>query len=65
MKTYSGTVADINNQYINTGIARDTVIESIESLSFNEVSFAYNGRIVLNNFDLLIQKGDFIGITGE
>lgn len=65
MKTYSGTVADINNQYISAGIARDTVIESIESLSFNEVSFAYNGRIVLNNFDLLIQKGDFIGITGE
>jgi ABC-type bacteriocin/lantibiotic exporter with double-glycine peptidase domain len=37
---------------------------AIREISFNNVSFKYNGKPVLNNLDLQLQPGDFLAITG-
>ncbi|MEO8416098.1 MAG: ABC transporter ATP-binding protein, partial [Ginsengibacter sp.] len=38
---------------------------SIQCLAFNDVSFRYNGKPVIDDFSLCILKGKFVGITGQ
>lgn len=38
--------------------------ENIQSISFKNVSFSYNGMPVLHHLDLELKKGDFAGIRG-
>ena len=38
---------------------------SIRSIQLNNISFQYNDLRVLRNFGFSLQKGDFLGITGE
>ena len=38
---------------------------SIHSIQLKNISFQYNDLPVLNNFCLSLEKGDFLGITGE
>ena len=38
---------------------------SIHSIRLKNISFQYNDLQVLNNFCLSLEKGDFLGITGE
>ena len=38
--------------------------KNIHSVEFKNVSFAFNGTAVLQNFSSRIERGDFVGITG-
>ena len=40
------------------------VYEKLESINFNDISFAYDRDIILDNTSLKINKGDFIAIMG-
>lgn len=42
----------------------EDAIKKIFSISFDQVKFSYGDRMILNNQDLRINAGDFIGITG-
>jgi ABC-type bacteriocin/lantibiotic exporter with double-glycine peptidase domain len=39
--------------------------EGLTSVELKNISFRYNEQSILQNFSLTINKGDFIGITGE
>lgn len=39
-------------------------VEKIRCISFNNVAFHYNGKPVLKNFNVQLQPGDFLCITG-
>jgi len=43
----------------------DTLAEGLTSIELKNVSFKYNELPVLQHFSMTINKGDFIGITGE
>ena len=44
---------------------RDLDTEIINYISLTKVCFNYKDKIVLKDLDLLIESGDFLGITGE
>lgn len=62
MKVYEFSASDLINKKepLNNGNAGI----SIRSVQLKDVCFSYNGHPVLDNFNLTIQPGDFIGITG-
>ncbi|HLF46402.1 MAG TPA: ABC transporter ATP-binding protein [Chitinophagaceae bacterium] len=43
-------------------ISRSVTIQSVE---FKNINFQYDGRTVFNNISFKINKGDFLGISGE
>ena len=65
MRAYEFSTGDMiqNNEVFTTNAGKSPVI-SIQSFRLKDVSFNYEAQQVLNNFDLVIRKGDFIGITG-
>ena len=65
MRAYQFSATDLvqNNNTLQHNKA-DTAVTGIQSLQLKNISFAYGDQQVLNNFDLTIQKKDFIGITG-
>lgn len=48
-------------EYVNA----NDVYKNMQSLEFNDVCFKYDRDYVLNNLDLSIKKGEFIGILGN
>ena len=40
------------------------IVEFKQSIVFKNISFAYSDKQILKNIDLIINKGDFIGIAG-
>ena len=65
IKAYEFSLNDLvlDNQKTN-GPAGNFTIPGIDSLELKNIHFNFPDRIVLNNFSLSLQKGDFIGITG-
>lgn len=65
MRAYEFSAGDLlqNNKAATTGNEGLPVV-SIRSLHLKNISFAYAEQQVLNGFNLNIQKGDFLGITG-
>ena len=63
MKAYEFTASDLINK--NQPLHKDdTAFDSIQSVQLKDIYFGYNGHPILDNFNLTIQPGDFIGITG-
>ncbi len=63
MKAYEFPVSDFAPaETINTD---NSNVSNIESIEFKDVSFQYKDLPVLNNFNMKISKGDFIGIMGR
>ncbi|MFC0773509.1 ATP-binding cassette domain-containing protein [Terrimonas alba] len=63
MKAYEFSASDLINK--NQPLHKDdAAINGIRSVQLKNVYFSYNGYPVLDNFNLSIQPGDFIGITG-
>jgi ABC-type multidrug transport system fused ATPase/permease subunit len=67
VKTYAYTVTDLLNEKnnSNTNPGNNTVNHTIDSIAFCDVCLNYHNHVVLNNFNLNIQKGDFRGISSK
>ncbi len=66
VKTYSFTVHDlVNNVKSPKKESPERTDEPLHSISLRNISFSYKHEPVLSNFNLSIQKGDFIGISGK
>jgi ABC-type bacteriocin/lantibiotic exporter with double-glycine peptidase domain len=61
IKTYSFVISDLIKDEI---IRKTTNAAKIDSIELVSVSFKYKTRLILDNFSLKINKGDFIGIYG-
>jgi ABC-type bacteriocin/lantibiotic exporter with double-glycine peptidase domain len=56
-------LAGINNKKI---ISKESAtIKELSSFQLKNINFTHGNRVILNNFSLCIQKGDFLVITGE
>ena len=66
IRAYEFSIADLaqNNQPLESKNAVSK-IPGLQSIQLKEISFRYGLQPVLNNFSLFIEKGDFIGISGE
>ena len=66
ISTYAYTIRDLQPMVAN----KRTVIHGsfqeshIQSISLQNISFQYNGVSLLNDIDIDIQPGDFVGISG-
>lgn len=64
-----GLVKTINNIYEKTNLdfieaKSDEEITFKNALALNNINFAYNTRLVIENMSLQIKKGEFVGIIG-
>jgi ABC-type bacteriocin/lantibiotic exporter with double-glycine peptidase domain len=63
IKAYEFTVHDLLQNKFSPP-ARIETNETITSIDFNNVSFSFREKKVMNNFSLSIKQGEFIGLTG-
>ena len=66
IKNFEFTIADI--QATGTVTATKHINEQpekIQAVSFEQVSFGYDGRHVLSDMNFSVQPGDFLGIAGQ
>ncbi len=61
VKTYAFSAEDLST-HTNPGINANS--DTISSISFENVSFDYADKNILNNFSLKVDASDMIGITG-
>jgi ABC-type bacteriocin/lantibiotic exporter with double-glycine peptidase domain len=64
INTYQYTIHDLLQKEIIPDKRGEPVKENIQSIRLENVSFKYNGQMVLNNLNLVIESGDFLGISG-
>jgi ABC-type bacteriocin/lantibiotic exporter with double-glycine peptidase domain len=66
MKAYEFSINELKPaSEIKEPIAKDEMKSAIESLAFKNIFFQYAEQPVLADLSFEINKGDFIGITGE
>jgi ABC-type bacteriocin/lantibiotic exporter with double-glycine peptidase domain len=63
IRAYEYSITDLVEKETRSTVKDQQV--SIHSIQLKNISFRYNDLQVLRNFCLSIQKGDFLGITGE
>ncbi|MBL7703088.1 MAG: ABC transporter ATP-binding protein [Ferruginibacter sp.] len=66
MKTYESSVHSMEEN--KNSVPEETAVKqrlSLNSVQLKNIAFTYNEKRVLSNFSITINKGDFIGITGE
>jgi ABC-type bacteriocin/lantibiotic exporter with double-glycine peptidase domain len=65
VKTYEFTLKDLLGEApAEPEIIREEKTSRIQSVSFENISFRYNAEAVLTNFNMYMQAGDFVGISG-
>jgi ABC-type bacteriocin/lantibiotic exporter with double-glycine peptidase domain len=64
VKTYEFTITDLLENGSAVSGEADKKILAIQSLSFENISFKYNKTEVLQDFNMHMQSGDFVGISG-
>jgi ABC-type bacteriocin/lantibiotic exporter with double-glycine peptidase domain len=65
VKTYEFTISDLlHDTDIGPELLQDEKISRIQSISFENISFRYNTVDVLRDFNMYMQPGDFVGISG-
>ncbi len=64
IRAYEYSVNDLIEKKATSSTEEDPVV-SLHSIQLRNISFRYNDLQVLNNFNLSLEKGDFLGITGE
>ena len=57
-------IEDIENEQIAPKIDRDALYSKMQSISVENVTFSYDRDVVLKNASTIIDKGDFVAITG-
>jgi ABC-type multidrug transport system fused ATPase/permease subunit len=63
IKTYEYTVNDlVQNTYSEK--RKEIKSQRIESLAFNKISYSRDNKIILDQFDFTVGKGDFAGMSG-
>jgi ABC-type multidrug transport system fused ATPase/permease subunit len=62
MNSYEYTLKE--DELVNAAVMDKTGPSKIQSISFNDVGFQYNGETVLDHFSVQIRPGDFLAITG-
>ncbi|HEY2721726.1 MAG TPA: ABC transporter ATP-binding protein [Chitinophagaceae bacterium] len=65
IKTYEYSITDVMQNNIPGGTNASRPFPSINSIQFRNVSFSYKELPVLNHLNFSIEKGDFLGISGE
>lgn len=65
MKAYEFSLGDSNEKESTEKPSSGKETGEIASIEFREVRFKYGDRVLLNEFSTRINKGDFIGISGE
>ncbi|MEO3406194.1 ABC transporter ATP-binding protein [Mucilaginibacter sp. CAU 1740] len=65
MKTYEFILTDLVVEDNTGSIAADIIDESIKSIKFENISFEYPDKPVLNALSFNIVSGDIIGISGD
>jgi ABC-type multidrug transport system fused ATPase/permease subunit len=64
IKAYHFTITDLlHHNYAPLSIDK-TLSSKIHSIAFENVSFRYNDKNILNNINFKIDVGDFVGISG-
>jgi len=64
VKTYEYTINDlVQNKYVEKQKENDSS-EKLASVVFRDINFSRDSHIILDNFYLEVNKGDFIGISG-
>lgn len=64
IKTYEFTITDLlkdNPVPPDRNIQSDSVLQSV---SFKNISFSFQNKVVLNDFSFTLSKGDFMGLSG-
>ena len=64
IKTYEFTITDLlkdNPIPPDRNIQSDSVLQSV---SFKNISFSFQNKVVLNDFSFTLSKGDFMGLSG-
>ena len=64
IKTYGYTVAGLLERPEMPFIKDETPCPEITAIALENVCFNYKEKTVLNNFSMLLAKGDFIGLSG-
>ncbi len=59
VKTYSFSINEIGKAIVNRVSKQLPLGESIEKIEFQNVCFSYKENKILNNFNCIIQKGNF------
>ncbi|HEX7906048.1 MAG TPA: ABC transporter ATP-binding protein [Chitinophagaceae bacterium] len=65
MKAYEFSVDDFIHSPAQTSHSNEaSPVLGIQSVQLKNINFSFANLVVLQNFDLLIRKGDFLGISG-
>ncbi len=65
IKAYKFTVPDLlEERKVDTTKTNEDIIQSINSIYFYNISFSYKGQQIISNFNLQVQRGEFVGISG-
>jgi ABC-type bacteriocin/lantibiotic exporter with double-glycine peptidase domain len=67
-RTYAYTVSDLlneKNNYRASSLENNETSNVINSVIFSNVCMSYKNHLVLDNFSMNIQQGDFVGISGN
>lgn len=64
ISNYSYAVQDLQEQAKQINKSSAPLDSRIESIRFKDISFQYNGSSLLNNINLALHPGDFLGISG-
>jgi len=64
IKTFGFTTIDLAYNLSSNNAEPYHYYTPIQSISFSGVSYSYNNKLILDDFSLTIQSGDFIGISG-
>jgi ABC-type bacteriocin/lantibiotic exporter with double-glycine peptidase domain len=65
IRAYEYSVNDLIEKKETNSRAEENSRLSLRSIQLKNISFRYNDLEVLKNFCLSLEKGDFVGITGE
>jgi len=64
IKTYEFTLTDLVENAAIIPLNNDDKISRLQSISFNNVSFNFKNKEILNNCSFTISNGDFMGLQG-
>jgi ABC-type bacteriocin/lantibiotic exporter with double-glycine peptidase domain len=65
IRAYEYSVNDLIEKKVTKSVTAEDPLVPVHSIELRNISFRYNNLEVLKNFNLSLEKGDFLGITGE
>jgi ABC-type bacteriocin/lantibiotic exporter with double-glycine peptidase domain len=65
IRAYEYSVNDLIEKKVTKSVTAEDPLVPVHSIELRNISFRYNNLEVLKNFNLSLEKGDFLGITGN